>query len=76
MKYHAFFVILKKQQNFKLSSAANCRWRFKGEVFVFACYLLSVDNLCKPFGNQAKIYVLDPNCMTLMVFLKEIKKKK
>ena len=30
MKYHALFVILKKQQNFKLSSAANDRWRFKG----------------------------------------------
>ena len=30
MKYHALFVILKKRQNLKLSSAANYRWRFKG----------------------------------------------
>ena len=31
MKYHALFVFfLKKQQNLKLSSAANYRWRFKG----------------------------------------------
>ena len=29
MNYHALFVILKKQQNLKLSSAANYRWRFK-----------------------------------------------
>ena len=29
MKYHALFVILKKLQNFKLSSAANYRWHFK-----------------------------------------------
>ena len=28
--YHAFFVILKKQQKFKLSSAAKYRWRFMG----------------------------------------------
>ena len=28
MKYHALFVILKKRQNLKLSSAANCWWRF------------------------------------------------
>ena len=26
MKYHALFVILKKQKNLQLSSAANCRW--------------------------------------------------
>ena len=24
------WIFLKKRQNFKLSSAANCRWRFKG----------------------------------------------
>ena len=30
MKYHALFVFLKKQQNLKLSSAANYMWRFKG----------------------------------------------
>ena len=30
VKYHALFVILKKQQNLKLSSAANCRWRLMG----------------------------------------------
>ena len=28
MKYHALFVIFDKQQHLKLSSAANCRWRF------------------------------------------------
>ena len=28
MKYHALFVIFEKQQNLKLSSAANYRWRF------------------------------------------------
>ena len=33
MKYHALFVylFLKKQQNLKLSSAENNRWRFRGE---------------------------------------------
>ena len=30
MKYHALFVILKKRQNLKLSSAAIYRWCFKG----------------------------------------------
>ena len=30
MKYHALFVIIEKQQNFILSSAADYRWRFKG----------------------------------------------
>ena len=30
MKYHALFVIFEKQQNLKLLSAANGRWRFKG----------------------------------------------
>ena len=30
MKYHALFAILKKQQNLKLSCAANYRWRFMG----------------------------------------------
>ena len=34
MKYHALFVILKKRQNLKLSSAANCRWHFKGYLIV------------------------------------------
>ena len=29
MKYHALFVILKKQQNLKFLSAANCRWRLE-----------------------------------------------
>ena len=29
MKYHALLDILKKQQNLKLSSAANYRWLFK-----------------------------------------------
>ena len=34
MKYHALFVIFekKKQQNLKLSSAANNRWRSKGLI--------------------------------------------
>ena len=34
MKYHALFVIFEKknQHNLKLSSAANYRWRFMGEV--------------------------------------------
>ena len=32
MKYHALFVILKKRQNLKLSSAANYRWRFLGNL--------------------------------------------
>ena len=31
MKYHALFVIFEKQRNLKLLSAANYRWRFKGE---------------------------------------------
>ena len=31
MKYHALF--LKKQQNLKLSSAVNYRWRFKGLIW-------------------------------------------
>ena len=30
MKYHALFAILEKQQNLKLLSAANNRWRFMG----------------------------------------------
>ena len=30
MKYHALFVILKKGQNLKSSSAANYRWHFMG----------------------------------------------
>ena len=30
MKYHALFVILKKRQNLKMSSAANYRWRVMG----------------------------------------------
>ena len=30
MKYHALFVIFEKVANFKLSSAAKYRWRFKG----------------------------------------------
>ena len=29
MKYHSYFSFLKKQQNFKLSSVANYRLRFK-----------------------------------------------
>ena len=29
INYHALFVIFEKQQNLKLSSAANYRWRFK-----------------------------------------------
>ena len=36
MKYHALFVIFEKQLNFKLSSAANYRWRFMG--YFFACW--------------------------------------
>ena len=32
MKYHALFVIFEKQQNLKLSSAANCRWRFIDKI--------------------------------------------
>ena len=31
MKYHVLCVSLIKQPNFKLSSAANYRWRFKGQ---------------------------------------------
>ena len=30
VKYHALFVIFEKAAKFKLSSAANYRWRFKG----------------------------------------------
>ena len=30
MKYHALFVIFEKQQNLKLSSAANYKWHFIG----------------------------------------------
>ena len=30
MKHHVLFVVLKKRQNLKMSSAANYRWRFKG----------------------------------------------
>ena len=30
MKYYNFFVLLKKQQSLKLSSAANYRWRLMG----------------------------------------------
>ena len=30
MKYHALLLFLKKQQNLKLSSAANYRWSFMG----------------------------------------------
>ena len=30
MKYHPYIVILKMRQNFKLSSAANYKWSFKG----------------------------------------------
>ena len=34
MKYHTFFVIFEKaRQNFKLSSAANYRWRFMGQTY-------------------------------------------
>ena len=33
MQYHVLYVLfLKKQQNFKLSSAANYRWRFRVNV--------------------------------------------
>ena len=38
LKYHLLF--LKKQQNLKLSSAANYRWRFKGSVVVFLFWWL------------------------------------
>ena len=34
MKYHALFVIFEKQQNLKLSSAANYRWSFMGEAIL------------------------------------------
>ena len=58
MKYLALFVILKKRQNLKLSSAANYRWRFMGLT------LWSADNLCKQFGQNVGP-VLDLNCLTL-----------
>ena len=42
MKYHALFVSFeKKQQNLKLSSAVNCRWRFMGKHDV-SCYVKCV----------------------------------
>ena len=31
MKYHALFAIFEKAAKFELSSAENCRWRFKGK---------------------------------------------
>ena len=54
MKYHALFIILKKRQNLKLSSAANNRWHFKGKhpicgafrvecCFVLLCIVENID---------------------------------
>ena len=39
MKYNALYAIFenKKQQNLKLSSAAKCRWRFIGLVYLWQC---------------------------------------
>ena len=39
MKYHALFVIFEKRQNFRSSSAANYRWRFKAKYKADAHYL-------------------------------------
>ena len=55
MKYHAIFVIHEKTANLKLLSAANYRWRFKGEqqkkayfdycVFCIKCTLKSSNDM-------------------------------
>ena len=55
-------------------------WYFNNEkamqILSFYSLVSSADNLCKQ--DQARQYVgpdLDPRCLTLMVFLKEFKKK-
>ena len=40
-----YLLFLKKQQNLKLSSAANYRWRLKGQLYVVAAF-------CVFFGVQ------------------------
>ena len=48
MKYHALFVISKKRQNLKLWSAANYRWRFKGQNILWQPFCLVE---CNHFSN-------------------------
>ena len=57
MKYHALFVmpyllILKKQQNLKLSSAANYRWRFKG-YYTHFFFWISADQIYQTSSSTA-----------------------
>ena len=58
---HALFVILKKRQNLKLSSAANYRWRFKDStVWIqittdFLLVLMRVQSVNKGYQQMTKV---------------------
>ena len=60
MKYHALFVILKKRQNLKLSSAANYRWRLKGEVTCLHKWVVHLF-FAFPLGKGVGGFVMDCN---------------
>ena len=59
MKYQTLFVIFEKQQNLKLSSAANCRWRFKSKTLMLGLtnrafdLRFSVDLYLLPYFGRA-----------------------
>ena len=42
MKYHAFLLSLKKQQNLKMLSAANYKWCFKGWHYIFSGVMMQL----------------------------------
>ena len=50
MKYHALLVIFEKQQNLKLSSATNYRWRFKALL-----YFINWDKEMNRTNNQQQL---------------------
>ena len=56
VKFHALLLFLEKQQNLKLSSAANYRWRFMGQFTLPEIKDLRTDNSsllgCKDYGMQ------------------------
>ena len=66
MKYQPYLLFLKKRQNLKLSSAANCRWRFivDKQVFSHNLYL----HLLKSIMDETNIPIFIEN-LFLFLFL-------
>ena len=68
-----YLLFLKKRQNLKLSSAANCRWRFKGYLIVsqtstlfLLAVLKTIANSLDPDQDGQNVGPdLDPNYLTL-----------